>query len=87
MKVLYERYFPNELICHSSITGSLDMYILKFEKGHDFARSIFSFKKFQEVLTKSLFLSFQNSFPASYFLISQEPRDQNSSLTLLWNNN
>ena len=48
---------------------------------------IFSVKKFQEMGTKSLFLSFQNSFSASYFPISQEPFDQNSSLTLLWNNN
>ena len=67
----------------------VDMYILKyfFLKRHDFARSIFAFKKFQEMVTKSLFLIFQNSFSASYFPISQEPLDQNSSLTPLWNNN
>ena len=65
------------------------MYILKyfFKKRHDFARSIFAFKKFQEMGTKSLFLSFQNSFSASYFPISQETLDQNSSLTPLWNSN
>ena len=48
---------------------------------------MFTFKKFQEMGTKSLFLSFQNSFSASYLAISQEPLDQNSSLTPLWNNN
>ena len=48
---------------------------------------MFTFKKFQEMGTKSLFLSFQNSFSASYLPISQEPLDQNSSLTPLWNNN
>ena len=67
----------------------VDMYILKvfFKKKHDFARLIFSVNKFQEMRTKSLFLSFQNSFSASHFLISQEPLGQNSSLTPLWNNN
>ena len=43
--------------------------------------------KFQEMGTKSLFLSFENSFSASYFPISQEQLDQTSSLTPLWNNN
>ena len=67
----------------------VDMYILKFFflKKHDFASLSFTVKKFQEMATKSLFLSFQNSFSASYFPISQEPLDQNSSLTPLWNNN
>ena len=58
-----------------------------FLKKHDFARLIFSIKKFQEIGTKSLFLSFQNSFSASHFPISQEQLDQNSSLIPLWNNN
>ena len=39
--------------------------------------------KFQEIRTKSLFLSFQNTFSAGYFPISPESLDQNSSLTLL----
>ena len=44
MKVLInERFFPNELIYHSSITDSLDMCILK----RNFSRLIFSFKKFK----------------------------------------
>ena len=43
--------------------------------------------KFQKMVTKSEFLSFQNSFSASYFPISQEQLYQNSSLTPLWNNN
>ena len=43
--------------------------------------------KFQEMGTKSLFLSFENSLSASYFPISQEQLDQTSSLTPLWNNN
>ena len=47
---------------------------------------IFAFEKFQEMGTESLFLSFQNNFSASYFPISQETLDQNSSLTELWNN-
>ena len=68
------------------------MYILKFfekkkTKKHDFARLIFAFKKFQEMRTKSLFLSFQNSFSTSYFPLSREPLDQSSSLTPLWKNN
>ena len=81
-------FFPNDLTCCSSITGSLDMCKLNFlkKKNHAFARLIFSFKNFQEMGTKSIFLSFQNSFSASYFPISQEPLDQNSSLTPLWNN-
>ena len=67
----------------------VDIYILIFffKKKHNFARLIFSFKKFQEMGTKPLFLSFQKSFSASYFLISQEPLDRNSSLTPLLNNN
>ena len=66
----------------------VDMYILKFFflKKHDFASLSFTVKKFQEMATKSLFLSFQNSFSASYFPISQEQLDQNSSLTPLLNN-
>ena len=78
--------FPNEPICCSSITGSLDTCILKLKK-HDFARLIFSFKKFQKMERKSLFLSFKNSFSASYFAISQEPLDPNSSWIPLWGNN
>ena len=58
-----------------------------FFKKHDFARLIFSFRKFQVMGTKSQILSFQNSFSASYFPISQESLDHNSSLTPLWNNN
>ena len=58
----------------------IDMYILIFFFFfNDFARLIFSFKKFQEMGTKSPFLSFQNSFSASYFPISDKPLDQNSS--------
>ena len=56
------------------------------KKHHDFARLIFYVKKFQEMGTKSLFLSFQNSFSACYFSVSQEIFDQNSSLNPLWNN-
>ena len=48
-------FFPNELICCSSITGSLDRCILKFKRKQDFARLNFSFKKFQETRTKPLF--------------------------------
>ena len=59
-------FLPNELICCSSMTGSLDMCILKFKK-HDFAMLIFSFKKFQEMGTKSLFLSFQIAFQLVIF--------------------
>ena len=44
---------------------------------------MFSFKKFQEMGTKSLFLSFQNSFSVGYSPISLESLDQNSSLTSL----
>ena len=58
-----------------------------FLKKHDFARLIFSIKKFQEIATKFLLLSFQNRFSASHFPISQEQLDQNSSLIPLWNNN
>ena len=59
----------------------VDMNILKiYLKKHDFARLMFSIKKFQEMETKFLFLSFQNSFSASYFPICQEQFDQNSSL-------
>ena len=62
------------------------VYFNFFKTKHDFARLIFSVYKFQEMGTKSLFLSFQNSFSASYFPISQEQLDQNSSLTPLLNN-
>ena len=67
-----------------------DMHILKLffsSKKHDFPRLVFSVKKFQEMGAKSLFLRFQNSFSASYFPVSQEPLNQNSSLTPLCNNN
>ena len=37
--------------------------------------------------TKSLFLSFQNSFLGRFIPISQESLEQNSSLKPLWNNN
>ena len=47
---------------------------------HDFVRLIFSLKKFQEIMTKSLFLNFQNSFLAEYFPMPQEPIGQESSL-------
>ena len=66
------------------------MHILKLffsSKKHDFPRLVFSVKKFQEMGAKSLFLRFQNSFSASYFPVSQEPLNQNSSLTPLCNNN
>ena len=46
-----------------------------FKKEHGFARLTFSVKKFQEIGTKSLFPSFQYSFSASYFPISQEQLD------------
>ena len=45
------------------------------KKQLDFARLIFSVKKFQEMGTKSLFLCLQNSFSDSYFQISQEQFD------------
>ena len=64
-------FFPNEFICCSSVTGSLNVCVLML-KNHDFARLIFSFKKFQEMGTKWLFASFQNSFSAGYFPISPE---------------
>ena len=45
----------------------VDMSILSFfKKKHDFARLILSVKKFQGIGTKSLVLSFQNSFSASF---------------------
>ena len=62
-------FFPNEFICCSSVTGSLNVCILML-KNHGFARLIFSFEKFQEIGTKSLFLDFQNGFSCSYFPIS-----------------
>ena len=66
----------------------VDMYILNLLREiHDFTSLTFAFEKFQEMRTESLFLSFQNSFLASYFRISQETLDQNSSLTPLWNKN
>ena len=41
----------------------VDMYILKFLlKNHDFSRLIFSFQKFQEMGTKSIFLSSKIAF-------------------------
>ena len=61
-------FFPNELICCSSITGSLHICILKLKK-RDFGRLVFFFKKCEEMGSKSLFLSFQNSVLASYFPI------------------
>ena len=51
--------------------------LLSLKKDH-FVRLIFSFKIFEEVRTKSLFLSFQNCFSAGYFAIFQEPLDQTS---------
>ena len=47
MKILIDEVlFPNELICYSSITGSLGYAHFKvFFKKHDFTRLIFSFKK------------------------------------------
>ena len=77
-----ERFFPNELTCCSSVTGYLNICILKLKK-HDFAGLIFFCKKFQKMGTKSLSLSFQKSFSACYFPISQESLNQNSSLTPL----
>ena len=74
--------FQGKLICHSSITGSLDLCILKLKKKHDFVSLIF----FQEVGIRSLFLCFQKCFSVSYFPISLEPFDRNSSWTLLWIN-
>ena len=43
--------------------------ILKFlfKKGHDFARLIFVFNKFQEMGTKSIFLSFKITFQLVIF--------------------
>ena len=49
------------------------------KKKHGFVRLIFSLKKFQEIMTKSLFLNFQNCFSAEYFPMPQEPIDQDSS--------
>ena len=65
--------------------NSLDMCILELKKG--FARLIFFYKKFQEMATKSLFLSFENSFSASYFPKSKKTLEQNSSFTPLWTKN
>ena len=68
-------YSNSYLKLHNSYLFHLfvDMYILKdfFLKKHDFARLIFSVKKFQEMGTKSLFLTLEKSFSASYFPISQ----------------
>ena len=75
---------PYIWISQYSFVASLCWYVyfkVFFKKEHDFVRLIFAFKKFQEMRTKSLFLSFQNDFSASYFPISQEPFDENSSLT------
>ena len=60
----WKTFFPNVLICCSSITSSLDICILKFffKKKHDFVRLIFFFKTFQEMGTKSLFSSSKKVF-------------------------
>ena len=45
-----KKIFPNNIICCSNITGFLDMFILKFFfNWYNFARLIFSCKKFQEM--------------------------------------
>ena len=68
MKVLInERFFMSSFVAQVSVVLSICAFLsLK----HNFTRLIFSFKKFQEIGTKSLFLSFQNSFSARYFPIS-----------------
>ena len=71
--------FPNELICSSSVTGSLDMCILKFKKC-DFVRLIFSFKKFQEI-EKDLF--FWVSKIAFQLVISQYIKNHLSKIVYL----
>ena len=43
--------------------------------------------KFQEMATKTLFLSFQNSFSATFFQYLNKQNDESSSLTTLWNYN
>ena len=83
-------YSPLHLKLHNTHLMHIfvDIYTLKFFSEKDMiARLNAAFKKLQEMGTKSLFLSFQNSFSFSYFPISQEPLHQNSSLTPLWNNN
>ena len=82
--------YPNSFFKHHNthlLHLFVDMYILKLfflkKKKHDFARLMFSVKKFQETGIKSLFLSFQNSFSASYFPVSQEALSQNSLFTPL----
>ena len=49
-------FFPNELICCFSITGSLDVYIFKFKFWIGKAFFLLA-KKFQEMGTKSLIQS------------------------------
>ena len=63
--------------CCSSITGSLDMGIFNLKKKN----IIWEQNLYFNLRAKSLFLSFQKSFSASFFRISQEQPDQNSSLT------
>ena len=69
-----------------AITQKFSMYLMQmsnfFLKKYVFA----SLRNFNKWGQKSLFLSFQNSFSANYFPISQEPVDQTSSLISLWNN-
>ena len=77
---IFKFIFKTLLIC-------IFQSFFKKTKKHDFASLIFIVKKFQEMGTKSLFLSFQNSFSACYFPISQETLDQDNSLTPLWNSN
>ena len=68
-------FFPNELICCSGITGSLDMCILKFKKTWFFK---FNFLLY-EILGnryKISFFEFSELFFTSYFQIYQEPLDR-----------
>ena len=75
---IFNSIFKNSQYPFIAFHFFIDMYILKVFFFNDFSRLIFSFKKFQEMGTKSPFLSFQNNFSASYFPISQEPLDQNN---------
>ena len=77
--------YPFVISCISLLICMFSIFFKKKKK--HFATLIFCVMKFQEMGTKSLFLSFENSFSASYFPISQEQLDQTSSLTPLWNNN
>ena len=74
MKLLINEFFF-QMSSFVALVLLVLLYILKFKKKHDFARLIFSqlrnFKKWGN----------------SYFPISKEPLDQNSTLPPLWNNN